>query len=147
MQKRPVILRSLLIVATPYEVWWPTMWPFTSTIYMGIRNKVMWAFASTVHMGILNNSNHPSPSHMCVFCRRLRETIIHSLIAGWPRPIGCLIFIGHFLQKRPVNSGSFAENDLLLLKASYGSSPLNTIKHVNASSHKWMSECIMCPRM
>jgi len=37
LQKRPVILRNLLIVATPYEVWWLTKWPFTSTIDMGIR--------------------------------------------------------------------------------------------------------------
>ena len=30
------------------------------------------------------------------------------------RSIGCLIFIGHFLQKNPIFSGSFAERDLQL---------------------------------
>jgi len=41
---------------------------------------------------------------------------------GWPRPVGCLIFLGHFLQKSPIISGSFAERDIQL-KASYRSLP------------------------
>jgi len=47
---------------------------------------------------------------------------IRTPISSWQRPIGCLIFIGHFQQKSPTISRSFAENDLQL-KASYGSSP------------------------
>jgi len=40
----------------------------------------------------------------------------------WRKLTGCLIFMGHFLQKSPILSDSFAGKDLQL-KTSYGSSP------------------------
>jgi len=41
---------------------------------------------------------------------------------GIVKVIGCHLFAGHFLQKSPTISGSFAKNNLQL-KASYGSQP------------------------
>ena len=57
--------------------------------------------------------------------RALLQKITYEDTASYdstPRVIGCLIFIGHFLQMSPTNSGSFAKNDLQL-KASYYSTP------------------------
>jgi len=41
--------------------------------------------------------------------------MIHFTHRGWRRPIGCLIVIGHFLQKSPIISSSFAKNNLQLM--------------------------------
>ena len=72
--------------------------------------------------------------HILICFPRARDT-------GWRRSIGCLICIGHFLQKSPIICGSFAE-DHLQLNVSYGSSPpcissthTHTIIHTRAHTH------------
>ena len=56
--------------------------------------------------------------------------VLQMLPTGWRRPTGCLIFAGHFPQKSPIVSGSFARN-ALQLEASSGSSPPCSMRAYN----------------
>jgi len=58
----------------------------------------------------------------------------HAYGTGWRRPIGCLIFVGHFRKKSPIIIGSFAENDMQL-KASHGLAPPCTSIYIIMNSY------------
>ena len=59
-----------------------------------------------------------------------------SHVTEWRRPSGYLIFIGHFLQKSPVISGSFAERDLQLKASSSFSPPCEDVTK-SCRTYEW----------
>jgi len=62
-------------------------------------------------------------------------------ITGWRRPIGCLIFTGHFPHKGRVNCGSFAKNDLQLKANCESWSPCT---HIFESRHRYIQlQCVL----
>ena len=65
-------------------------------------------------------------------------------IKGWQKGTKCLIFVGLFLQKSPIISGSFAERDLQL-KASCASSPhCSMIEGLRAQMYIGTPQLVIC---
>jgi len=79
-------------------------------------------------------------------CCSVLQCVGMFMYTGWRRPIGCLIFTGHFQQKSPIICGSLAENDMQL-EASYGSSQPCTHELVTCT-HRNIDVCVrMCTHM
>ena len=77
-----------------------------------------------------------------VILRKMTEKVRYIVLyIEWRRFIECLIFIGHFLQKSPIISDSFAKNDLQL-KPSYESSPPCTGSLNNFGNIDYVRECL-----
>ena len=78
-----------------------------------------------------DNGSYESSPPCSLFHAQISNCILHiesNITTGWQKPIKYLIFTGHFLQKSPMISSSFAKNDLRL-KASYESSPPCNFAH------------------
>jgi len=86
-------------------------------VFINLHTFVFEGTESSVCLSIYGYVDRYVNGHADIYAYKYRY-----MYTGWRRTIGRLFLIGHFPQKSPKISGSFAKNDLRL-KASYGYSP------------------------
>ena len=69
-----------------------------------------------------------SPRNRSWHIRYLKNTVFLNVAAGWRRCVRCLIFVGYFPQKSPINSCSFEERDLQIKATDAFSPPCSASK-------------------
>jgi len=94
----------------PIPVEW-TLWCGTVPITNTRTKRLESRESDRVWMShVISRMSHVTGEYVCA-CMYCFITLVGMPITGWRRVIECLLFIGHFQQKNPAISGSFAEID------------------------------------
>ena len=94
-----------------------------NTLQHAIHAHRAQTWAQDLHPTAQHRAQHPCKHPPVRIFKKYAHYQIYCVSStGRRRIVGCLIFVGHFPQKSPVISGSFAGNNLRL-QASYGFSP------------------------